>query len=83
MTFSLSTARNVAGLLLGLGFGWFATSPIVSASGRLPSLSLVSPGNGSNISGNVTFVAMASGEGLVSLQFRVDGNAYGSPITAG
>ena len=35
------------------------------------------------MSGNVTFAAAADAEGLVSLQFKVDGNDYGSSITAG
>ena len=78
-----SGLQHVLGLALGLGLGFAVMSPTVSAFGLLPSLSLASPGDNSNVSGNVTFVAVADAEGLVSLQFRVDGNNYGSPITAG
>jgi hypothetical protein len=78
-----SGLQHVLGLALGLGLGLVVLSPTVSASGLLPSLSLASPGDGSNVSGNVTFVAVADGDGLTSLQFRVDGGDYGSAITAG
>src|SRR6187399_3573814 len=79
-----SGLQHVLGLALGLGLGLAVMSPtVLSASGLLPSLSLASPGDGSNVSGNVTFVAVADGDGLTSLQFRVDGGNYGSAITAG
>src|SRR5436190_11279424 len=83
MKFSWSIVRNTAGLLLGLAFGSLVTTPTVSALGLLPSLSLLSPGNATNVSGIVTFVALASDEGLSSLQFKVYGNNYGSAITQG
>ncbi len=74
---------NTIGLLLGLGLGLVLMPPAVSALGTLPILSLLSPNDGSNVSGTVTFVAAADSAGLVSLQFRVDGSNYGSPITSG
>jgi hypothetical protein len=78
-----SGVQHVLGLALGLGLGLAVLSPTTFAAGLLPSLSLASPGDGSNVSGNVTFVAVADGDGLTSLQFRVDGSDYGSAITAG
>ena len=57
MKSSWSIVRNIAGLALGLAFGSLVTTPTVSAFGLLPSLSLVSPGNATNVSGIVTFVA--------------------------
>ena len=83
MKFALSAVRNTVGLVMGLGFGLIVTSPTVSAFGTLPSLSLMSPANGSNVSGTLMFVAMADSAGLASLQFTVDGNNYGSAIVAG
>ncbi len=83
MRLSFAGVQNVFGLALGLGLWLAVTAPTVSAFGLLPSLSLASPGDGTNISGNTTFVAVADGDGLVSLQFRVDGSNYGPPITAG
>jgi len=83
MKFSIATVRNIAGLLCGLGFGHVVMSPTVSALAMAPVLSLVAPGNGASVSGSVTFAASADAPGLVSLQFKVDGNDYGSPITAG
>jgi hypothetical protein len=83
MKFSWSIVRNTAGLALGLALGSLVMTPTVSALSLLPSLSLVSPGNATNVSGIVTFVAMASGEGLSSLQFKVDGNSFSAPITQG
>jgi hypothetical protein len=78
-----SGVQHILGLALGLGLGLAVLSPRAFASGLLPSLSLASPGDGSNVSGNVTFVAVADADGLTSLQFRVDGSNYGSAITAG
>ena len=80
---SAGTVRNVAGLLLGFGFGMVLMSPTVSALSMVPGLSLLAPSNNSNVSGTITFVAAADSEGLVSLQFKVDGNDYGSVITGG
>jgi hypothetical protein len=71
------------GLLLGFGFGLILTSPTVSALSMVPGLSLLAPSNNSNVSGTITFVAAADSEGLVSLQFKVDGQDYGSLITGG
>src|SRR5688572_6578405 len=49
----------------------------------IPGLSLLAPTNNSNVSGTITFVAAADAEGLVSLQFKIDGADYGSAITSG
>ena len=83
MKFSIATARNIAGLICGLGLGHIVMSPTVSALAMAPVLSLITPGTGQSVSGNVTFAAAADSQGLVSLQFKVDGNDYGPSITAG
>jgi hypothetical protein len=80
---SIGAVRNVVGLVLGFGFGLILTSPAVSALSMVPGLSLLAPSDNSNVSGTITFVAAADSEGLVSLQFKVDGNDYGSTITSG
>ena len=55
----------------------------VSALSMVPGLSLVAPTHGSNVSGSITFAAVADSEGLVSLQFKVDGANHGAAITSG
>src|SRR5512140_1936356 len=81
--FSVATVRNIAGLVCGFVFGLILTSPTVSALSMIPGLSLLAPTDNSNVSGTVTFWAAADADGLVSLQFKVDGQDYGSLITAG
>src|SRR4051812_42766663 len=83
MKISIATTRSIVGLLSGLAFGLVLTSSRVFAVGMLPVLSLVSPGNGSTMSGSMMLAAAADAEGLVSLQFKVDGNDAGPLITAG
>ena len=83
MRTSVGAVRNAVGLLLGFGFGLILTSPTVSALSMVPGLSLLAPTDNSNVSGTITFAAAADSEGLVSLQFKVDGQDYGSLITGG
>ena len=80
---SIGALRNTLGLLFGFGFGLILTSPTASALSMVPGLSLLAPTHNSNVSGTITFVAAADAEGLVSLQFKVDGSDYGSAITSG
>ena len=80
---SIGALRNTLGLLFGFGFGLILTSPTVSALSMIPGLSLLAPSHNSNVSGTITFVAAADAEGLVSLQFKIDGADYGSAITSG
>jgi hypothetical protein len=81
--FPVAAVRNIAGLMFGFGFGLLLTSPTVSALSMIPGLSLLAPADNSNVSGTVTFWAAADADGLVSLQFQVDGANYGSQITSG
>lgn len=84
MRISIGALRNTLGLLFGFGFGLILTSSTtVSALSMIPGLSLLAPTNNSNVSGTITFVAAADGEGLTSLQFKIDGADYGAPITSG
>jgi len=83
MKFSIGTVRNIAGLFCGFGFGLVLLSPTVSALAMGPVLSLVTPVSGASVSGSATFYAAADSDGLVSIQFKVDGNDLGSAITSG
>src|SRR6185503_19916393 len=77
-------ARHALGLALGLGFGFAITSPVgVAALGMLPVISLLTPSPNQTVSGAVTFYATADTSGIASLQFRIDGKNFGSPITSG
>ena len=82
MKLGLFALRLTAGLVAGYVLGTVVTSPTVSAMGLLPSLTLASPGNGTNVSGTITFVAIADSAGLSSLQFKVDGQPYGNAIVS-
>lgn len=76
--------RNVLGPVVGLLVGFIAMTPVaVKAIAMLPVISLLSPVQNQDVAGSVTFQAWADSEGLVSLQFKVDGEDFGSAITAG
>ena len=76
--------RNALGVLLGLVVGFIAMSPVtLKAVAMLPLLSILTPTQNQEVAGYVTFWATADSEGVASLQFRVDGQDLGSPITAG
>ena len=76
--------RNVLGPVVGLVVGFIAMTPVaVKAIAMLPVISLLNPAQNQEVAGFVTFQAWADSEGLVSLQFKVDGGDVGSPITAG
>jgi len=81
---SLARVRpGVLGVVCGLGLGWVIVTPAVLALPMMPRLVLLSPGDGANASGRITLAAQADAEGLVSLQFQVDGKNQGSPVTEG
>jgi hypothetical protein len=58
---------------------------IAGASGDTtpPAVAMISPINGATVSGTVTMTADATdGVGVANVQFQLDGNNFGSPITA-
>ena len=76
--------RNAFGVVLGLIVGLITLSPVaLKAIDMLPVLSILTPAQDQEVAGAVTFYATADSEGVASLQFQVDGQDFGSPITAG
>ena len=84
-------AGRVAGGILGLIAGFLITSPSsvsalsthLAGLGLLPVLTIVTPIQNQGVSGTVPFFVQADTSGIVSLQFRIDGQNLGTAITAG
>ena len=76
--------RNTFSVVLGLIAGFAMVSPVtLKAIAMTPVLSLMQPSPNQEVSGHVAFYALANSEGVVSLQFQVDGEDYGPEITSG
>jgi hypothetical protein len=59
------------------------TVTVKNSSGSAPSVSVISPTAGTTVSGDITVTANASSSaGIASVQFAVDGGAFGSLATA-
>ncbi len=69
-----------AGIVVGLILGSFVP---IGALGSFLALSIVSPSQNQTVAGAVTFYAQADAAGIVSFQWKVDGQNYGLPLTAG
>ena len=84
-------ARSLAGGILGLIAGLLITSPTfvnafstpIAALGLMPVLTIFTPFQNQTVSGTVPFYVQADSIGTVSLQFKIDGQDFGTPITAG
>jgi len=84
MSKSFEFVRNGVGVATGLAIGYLLTAPVaVAALDMLPVISLLNPSANQEVAGHVTFYAAADSEGIVSLRFQVDGQDYGSEISAG
>lgn len=63
--------------------GSLQTDDFSFTSDSAPSVSITSPSNNSSINGTVELAANASdNSGIASVQFYIDGNAVGSPVTS-
>jgi hypothetical protein len=84
-------ARRLAGGILGLIAGLLITSPTfvntfstrITALGLIPVLTIFTPFQNQTVSGTVPFYVQADSIGTVSLQFKIDGQDFGTAITAG
>jgi hypothetical protein len=84
-------ASTLAGTVLGLIAGLSVTSPAfvnafstrVTALGLIPVLTIFTPFQNQTVSGTVPFYVQADSIGTVSLQFKIDGQDFGTAITAG
>jgi hypothetical protein len=84
-------ARRLAGGILGLIAGLLITSATfvdafstrVAALGLIPVLTIFTPFQNQTVSGTVPFYVQADSIGTVSLQFKIDGQDFGTAITAG
>ena len=84
-------ARRLAGGILGLIAGLLVTSPTfvnafstrIAALGLVPVLTIFTPIQNQTVSGTIPFYVQADSSGTVSLQFKIDGQDFGSAITAG
>ena len=75
---------STLGVVVGLVTGLLVLNPAaVKAIGMLPVLSILTPSQNQEVSGYVTFYAVADAEGIASLQFLVDGVNVGAEIGAG
>ena len=83
--------RRLAGGFLGLIAGLLVTSPTlvnafstrIAALGLIPILTIFTPIDDQTVSGTVPFYVQADSSGIVSLQFKIDGQNFGPAITAG
>jgi serine protease len=75
--------RNITAPAAGLALGVLTGGYGVSLHAAAPNVSIASPAPGAIVRGTVSLVARADGEGLASLQFRVNGAAMEPRITSG
>jgi hypothetical protein len=81
----------LAGGVLGLIAGLLITSPPfvdafstrIEALGLIPVLTIFTPFQNQTVSGTVPFFVQADSSGIVSLLFKIDGQDFGTAITAG
>jgi hypothetical protein len=84
-------ARSLAGGILGLFAGLLidptslldAFSTSLAALDLIPVLTIVNPIQNETVSGTVPFLVQADADGIVSLQFKIDGQDFGAAITSG